>query len=411
MRRSETLLFTSREFPDRENRVVRLVARAGLIRQFGSGLYAFTPTGERVRRAVAGRIREAMADAGAREVRLPQLSYKGLWERSGRWSAFEGEMFTFENREGKAMCLAPSAEEGAVRLVEGAVRSYDDLPLLIYQIGRKHRDDHARSGLLRTKEFTMKDAYSFHTSAKSLDACYERVRAAYCRAFDALGIEFVVADAANSVMGGSDSEEFLAPVESGTVDATYCPTDGCHFGTTDEAGPTLAAGDACPDCETPLEGGEAIEIGHTFKLGARYTDAMDFAVDGPDGGERSVSMGSYGIGIERLVHALVAQHAADDSLRWPVPSIAPYSVSVVPLDYSGDLAAVADRIHEECGPERTLLFDDPDQSIGERFAESDLLGIPRKVVLGNHFRETGEVEIESRDGETRSVAPDAVEGL
>jgi len=413
VRRSETLLFTSREAPDRENRAVRLAHRAGLIRQFGSGLYAFTPTGERVRRTVAERVREAMDGIGAREVRLPQLSHKEPWERSGRWGAFEGEMFTFENREGKAMCLAPTGEEAAVELLNGAARSHDDLPVLVYQVGRKHRDDHARGGLLRTKEFTMKDAYSFHTSEESLDATYERVRRAYAELLDALGVDFVVADAANSVMGGSDSEEFLAPVESGTLDATYCPAEGCRFGTTAEAGPALAAGDACPDCGTDLVGGEAVEVGHTFKLGARYADAMGLTVDGPDGGDQSVVMGSYGIGVERLVHTLISQHADGDGLRWPETgrSVAPYDVSVIPLDYSGELAAVADSIHGACGSRRTLLFDDPGQSIGERFAESDLLGIPRKVILGNHYRETGEVEIETRDGETRSAAPEAAEDL
>lgn len=404
MRRSEAKLFTRREGNDHDNETVELLFRAGLVRQFGSGLYGFTLTGERVRQAIIDRIDDEMTAIGAQKIRLPQLNYRGIWEESGRWNSFGDEMFTLQNRDGQDMCLAPSHEEGVVHLFEGLVRSYEDLPLLCYQVGTKYRDDRARLGLLRTKEFTMKDAYSLHATRESLEACYERVREAYCRLFERLGIEFVVAEVEDELMGGSASEEFIAPVETGTADIVSCPD--CRFGATEESPQTAEAGEDCPDCGTTLVAGEGIEIGHIFKLGTRYSAPMGLTIDMADGSRRDVLMASYGIGIERLIHTLVAQHATGDGCRWPgdgADSVAPYTLAIVPLEYDDELGAVADVLYEECDQAETLLFDDPDQTIGERFAESDLLGIPYKLVIGNTFRETGELELETRDGETRTI--------
>jgi prolyl-tRNA synthetase len=320
-------------------------------------------------------------------------------------------MFTFENRDGKRMCLAPSHEEGIVRLLSGTIRSYEDLPGLYYQISRKHRDDHARSGLLRTKEFTMKDAYSVHASVDSLNEQYDRVREAYTRIFEGLDIEFVVADAENNLMGGSASEEFLAVAETGSADLWYCSAENCRFGVTDESPQQVDAGEECPECGGEVIAGEGVEIGHIFKLGTRYSEPMGLTVDLADGSRQDVLMASYGIGIERLLYSLLDQHADDDGCRWSADGsgiVAPYAAAIIPLQYDDELAAVADYLYEDCGADKTLLFDDPDQSIGERFAESDLLGIPYKIIVGNEFRDTGEVELESRDGETDYVTVEKV---
>ncbi|WP_019991580.1 aminoacyl--tRNA ligase-related protein [Natronorubrum tibetense] len=408
VRRSEALLFTSREADGHENETVARTLRAGLVRQFGSGLYGFTPTGQRVRENVVSLVQREMDAIGGQQIGLPSLNDSGIWRRSGRWESFEGEMFTFENRDGKRLCLAPSHEEGVAHLVKSGVRSYDDLPLLLYQVGSKYRDDHARNGLVRTKEFTMKDAYSLHTSHDSLAEYYERVRRAYVRIFDALDLEFAITSADNSVMGGSSSEEFVALADEGTLALRLCSATDCRFGVTDESPHSgLSAGDACPDCGSRLEAGEGIEIAHVFELGTRYSEPMGLTVDTAGGGERNVVMGSYGIGIERLLHVLVEQHGDAAGCNWPnagadIGTVAPFDVSIVPLEYDGDLREVADQLYETLGGD-VLLFDDRDQTIGERFAESDLLGVPWKVILGNRFRETGDVELESRDGDTRDV--------
>jgi len=414
MRRSEAKLFTRREAGGHDSETVDLVRRAGLVRQFGSGLYGFTLTGERVRGALIDRVDEAMRGVGAQKIRLPQLNYRGLWEESGRWDSFGEEMFTLENRDDQEMCLAPSHEEGVVHLFSGLVRSYEDLPILCYQIGRKHRDDHARRGLLRTKEFTMADAYSLHATRESLAESYAQIRDAYAGLFEALGLDFAVVEADNSVMGGPGSEEFVAPVESGTTPLVSCPAPGCRFGSIPDSLADVDPGEACPDCGTMLAGGDGIEIAHIFELGTRYAEPMGLTVDMADGSRQDVLMGSYGIGIERLLHTIVAQHGDGDGCRWPgegPDSVAPYTLSIVPLEYDDELAAVADVLHEECPSGETLLFDDPDQTIGERFAESDLLGIPYKLVIGNNFRETGELELETRDGETRYITRSDVPAL
>jgi prolyl-tRNA synthetase len=410
VRRSDIFLPSSRESRGDGTETARLAERAGLVRGFGSGLYGFTPVGERVRRALVARVRQAMDAVGGQEVSLPALNYRPAWEESGRWAAFEGEMFTLENREGRDVCLAPSHEEGVVSLVDGQVRSYDDLPLLLYQVGVKYRDDHARHGLVRTKAFTMKDAYSLHTDEAGLAETYDRVRAAYTRFFDAVGVETAVVAADNSVMGGSRSEEFVAPVETGSVRLRYCTADGCRWGVTAESDgyDRWAAGDDCPDCCGRVAESDGVEVGHCFKLGTRYSEPADLTVDTADGGETTVQMGSYGVGVTRLVAVLLAQHADGDGCRWPMTdagTVAPYRAAIVPLRYEGDLRAAADRLYDRLGRRDVLLFDDDSQGIGERFAESDLLGVPAKLVLGNDYRETGLVELETRDGDTRQVEP------
>ncbi|MFT4946331.1 MAG: prolyl-tRNA synthetase, partial [Natronomonas sp.] len=263
-----------------------------------------------------------------------------------------------------------------------------------------------------TKEFTMKDAYSVHATTESLDEQYERVREAYVRIFADLDIEFVIAQSGNNLMGGSASEEFLAVAETGSADLWYCPGDECRLGATSESPRSdLQAGDDCPECHGTLTAGEGVEIGHIFKLGTRYSEPMGLTVDLADGSRQDVLMASYGIGIERLLYSLIDQHADEDGCRWSADGsgiVAPYAASIIPLQYDDELAAVADYLYEDCGAEKTLLFDDPDQSIGERFAESDLLGVPYKIIVGNEFRETGEVELESRDGETEYVTIEAV---
>ena len=411
MRRSETALFTRRHGPGWENETAELTVRAGLVRQFASGSFGFTPTGQRVKRRLEALIRRELRAIGGREISLPQLTPRSLWEASGRWENFEGEMLTLTDRADRDRALAPSHEEGVVHLVEGTIRSTGALPALFFQLETKHRDDHPRNGLCRTTEFTMADAYSLHASRASLETWYERVRGAYERIFDALDLEVAVVEVEDELMGGPRSAEFVAPVDAGSEALVACDRTGCRVGATAESPRQLNAGDACPDCAGTLRASEGIEVGHVFQLGTRYSASMGLAVDGPDGESVDVEMGSYGIGVDRLLHTLLAQGADDAGCRWPetpVGPLAPYRLSIVPLVYDGEFRAVADRLHDACGPERTLLFDDPDQSIGERFAESDLLGVPWKVVIGNHYRETGEVDLETRDGESRSLAPGAV---
>jgi prolyl-tRNA synthetase len=413
MRRSDLFLPTSREVRGSGSETTRLLQRAGLIREFGSGLWGYAPAGYRVREKLVDRVEAAMDDVGAQQVQLPGLQYRERWEQSGRWANFEDEMFTFTNRDGQDVCLAPSHEEGMVHLVDGLVRSYDDLPLLVYQVASKYRDDHARNGLVRCKEFTMKDAYSFHLDRTSVRETYRRVREAYEALLDDLGVTFAVVDADNSVMGGAKSEEFVAPAPNGGDRLVYCTADACRFGVTDEHDRFADhhAGERCPECGGDLAVDAGIEVGHVFDLGTRYSEAMDLTVDTADGGVATVEMASYGLGIDRLFQTLVEQHGTADGCGFPVTDagcVAPYRAAVVPVGYEGEVAAVADDIHDALGETDVLLFDDDTRSVGERFAEAELLGIPATVVVGNGYREDGLVDVEARDGTTVSVAPDDV---
>ncbi|QSG05982.1 Prolyl-tRNA synthetase [Halapricum desulfuricans] len=378
-----------------------------MVRSFGAGLWGLTPVGQRTRRKLLRHLRAVMSEVDGQEVHLPGLQYRDRWEQSGRWESFENEMFTLRNRDGQELCLAPSHEEGMVHLVDGRVRSYDDLPVLVYQIATKFRDDRPRNGLVRSKEFTMKDAYSFHASESSLGATYRRIREAYLRLFDDLGLTVAVVEADNSVMGGSRSEEFVAPVENGSHRLRFCRD--CRFGVSDEHGDLerFEGGDDCPECGGTLTASEAIEVGHIFELGTRYSERMGLTVDLRDGSSRDVLMGSYGIGVERLLQTIAQQHADTDGLSWPVTgwgSIAPFRAAIVPIGDDESVRETAETLYARCGPDDVLLFDG-DRSPGERFAESDLLGIPVKLILGNQFRETGNVELEFRDGQTDYATP------
>lgn len=416
MRRSNLFLPTSREHRGEGTDATEILVRAGLIREFGSGLWALTPAGKRVQEKVVGRIRAGMQSVGGQAVTLPGLQQRERWEESGRWQSFEGEMFTLADRDGRELCLAPSHEEGMVHLLDGVVRSYEDLPLTLYQVDAKFRDDHARAGLLRCKEFTMKDAYSFHISKSSLRAGYRKLRAAYERILADLGVEFAIAEAANSVMGGERSEEFVAPVDEGTCDLLHCEAADCRFGLTEEADgfDEFQDGDTCPDCDGKLRARGGVEVGHIFELGTRYSEAMGFTIDDETGNPQAVWMGSYGLGVGRIVQTLVMQGAeraetAYEACRWPVTewgSVAPFSAAIIPIG-DGTVQEVAEKIHHGLGGD-CLLFDSDRRSVGERFAESELLGIPAKIVVGNSYRETGMVEIEYRNGENEMVAVDDI---
>ncbi|MFB6110885.1 MAG: aminoacyl--tRNA ligase-related protein [Halodesulfurarchaeum sp.] len=389
MRRTDLFVPTSKETESSAQvRSAELAQRSGLVDHPGAGIFSFSPTGERVRENIADVIRKHMTDIGAQEVSLPGLQYADIWRKSGRWEEFEGEMFVFQNREGKDMCLATTHEEPMADLVRERVRSPANMPLVLYQIGKKFRDDHPRNGLLRAKEFTMQDAYSFTTDEAALEEIYQEMRAAYIEIFDELGVEYAIVDADPSSMGGTASEEFQAPAEVGSDEMAYCPAEGCHYGSLDLDEET------CPECGRALEERNSIELGHIFKLGTRYSDPLDLTYD-TESGQEKVIMGSYGIGVSRVIPALIEQRNDEDGIIWPA-SVAPFKLSVIPLNEDPEIVEMAEEIHDRVS-EEVLLFDG-DTAIGEKFAESDLIGVPAKVILGNTYLEDGELEVEYRDG-------------
>lgn len=399
--RTEFTMGTTKTSSSRSNsRSTELLDRSGYISDFGSGLYGLTPLGQESRNRIEDLVRSKHEAEGFHEVSIPSLQYSGDWKESGRWGKFEGEMFTFENREGSEMCLAPTHEEGIVRMFDGVVRSYKDLPVTVFQIKEKHRDDRAREGLLRGKEFIMKDAYSMHADEQSMFETYNVIKDVYRDIFKTLGLEVREVGADVGVMGGSESMEFVAPSEIGDDDLIYCTE--CAFGVTDEHEhfSDFDLEDQCPECGGGLKLGNGVEVGHIFALGQRYSSSMDFKFDKQSGESEDVYMASYGIGITRVMQTIIDQKSQGDSFTWGVnrgftPS--PFDICVIRGDDIEDetVERLEDVVSES---DKRLLVYEGKRRIGEQFSESDLIGIPVKIILGNHWTSENEVEIETYDG-------------
>nr|EGQ40296.1 MAG: prolyl-tRNA synthetase [Candidatus Nanosalinarum sp. J07AB56] len=297
-----------------------------------------------------------------------------------------------ENRDGRDFTVAATHEEAAVELAKDRIQSYRDLDTCFYQIGRKFRDDHARKGLIRAKEFTMMDAYSFHASHEDLEERYDGFLEAYRRVFDRLGLSYSVVAADNGSMGGTDSHEFIAESEAGSD--TYMKCDSCEYGTKD------LSVEVCDGCGASLRQVDGIEIGHCFDLGTRYSESMGLEFAREDGGLDHVLMASYGIGVSRVIAAVIEQNHDDRGIDWN-SEVSAFDVSIVLAHHGDEARNEARRVHnelEESGLD--VLLYDGQRSVGERFAESDLLGIGLKVVVGNTFLEDGELELETRSEET-----------
>lgn len=370
--------------------------KAGLIHSYGSGTFGYTHLGKKVLDNVEGVVREEMDEVG-QEVRMNLLQTSKLWKESGRWRNFEGEeFFHFENREEKDFCLAATHEEAASGIARKFVQSYRDLDFTIYQIGRKFRDDHARKGLLRAKEFTMKDAYSFHRDEEGLDDKFDEMLQVYRKIFDRLGLEYSVVGAENGSMGGSSSIEFMAESEAGSD--TYMK---CSCGNATKNLDT----EKCGECGSLMEKVNGIEIGHCFKLGTRYSDAMDLRYTDENGEENSVVMGCYGIGVSRILAAIIEQNNDEKGINWN-EEVAAFDTAVIRI---GETNGEAERIYQELKQKGCeVLFFDSEKSAGEKFAEADLIGVNRKVVIGNNYRENEKVELEFLDGETEEVDSEEV---
>jgi len=396
VRRSDLFVTSSKETEaDTHCKSAELAVQAGLIHSYGSGTFGFSHLGQKVLDNIENTIREEMDEIG-QEVKMNLLQTSEMWRKSGRWKNFEGEeFFSFENRDGKDFTISATHEEASVELVRKYIRGYRDLDLTIYQIGRKFRDDHARNGLLRAKEFIMKDAYSFHRNEEGLKEKYDEFLNAYRAIFDRLGLEYSVVSADNGSMGGSRSHEFMAEAEVGSD--TYRKCDSCEFGTKD------IGTEKCLKCGSDIREVNGIEIGHCFRLGTRYSEAMDLNFDTEDGEKKNVLMASYGIGVTRLISSIIEQKNDEKGITWN-EEVSAFNVSVIAARHEEEVEQKAEELYRELKKEGVeTLFYDGRLSTGERFRDSDLLGINRKVILGNCFLEDGVIEIEDRSGETREV--------
>jgi prolyl-tRNA synthetase len=547
MRMSALFLRTLRDDPaDADIDSHRLLLRAGCIRRLASGIYAWLPLGQRVLAKVEQIVREEMDATGAQEVTLPIAQPLELWQQSGRDDLYGPLMFRLRDRKDAGFCLSPTAEEAVTAIVAGEYSSYRDLPVNLYQINWKYRDElRPRFGLLRSREFLMKDAYSFHVDLDDLKSTYADMYDAYSRIFERCGLTFRPVEAQAGEIGGDVNHEFMAVAEVGEDDFVWCTScdhaanveaarrrsardEASAHGTVDaptrevvhtpdmpgitvvaehlgvpegellksiafdlegkpavalvpgdrEVNPvalaqavaprsvrlfedadfdahpevvrgylgpdapglslviadplvaadhswvaganekdrhatnmvlgrdfevgewadlvTVVSGDPCPRCGSPLSVDRGIEVGHVFQLGTKYADALGALYTDEGGEQHPMVMGCYGIGVSRIVSAVVEEHHDDDGIAWPA-SVAPYDVHLVVLPGKGDAAAEVARAAEQVYEALTaaglaVLFDDRDASPGVKFADADLLGMPLRLTLGSKGYQQGVIE-------------------
>ncbi|MDP3936565.1 MAG: proline--tRNA ligase [Deltaproteobacteria bacterium] len=562
MRFSQLLIPTLKENPAEAEIVShQLMVRAGLIRKLAAGIYSLLPLGLRVIRKVEGIVREELARAGAQEVELPVVVPAELWQESGRWEVYGKELLRLRDRHEREFCLGPTHEEVITDIIRREVRSYRQLPMNLFQIHTKFRDEiRPRFGLMRGREFTMMDAYSFHADGADLDREYEVMRGAYERIFRRCGLSHAVVEADTGAIGGKDSHEFMVLADSGEDAIASCP--GCGYAANVEKAEVKAAalervgegavpplekvatpgkrtieevsaflrippsrfiktliyrsdaglamvlirgdlqvndlklrrhlgaevlemasdseieaalgapvgfvgparqkgfkgtvladtsirsvgdgvtganepdahllhvepgrdftpddfadlrmaspGDACARCGAALEFRRGIEVGHIFKLGTKYSEAMRATYLDEEGAEQVIVMGTYGIGIGRTAAAAIEQNHDKNGIIWPA-AIAPFGVTVLPLQPDQEVVEAAAQITEHlesAGAE--VLLDDRDERAGVKFADADLIGCPVRIIVGKKSLAGGMVEIGSRQSaeKTQVALGDAAE--
>lgn len=429
MRLSAYFLPVLRETP-KEAEIVshRLMLRAGMIRQQASGLYSWLPFGYKVLRKVQQIIEEEQNRAGAIELLMPTLQPAELWRESGRYDDYGKEMLRITDRHDRDMLYGPTNEEMITDIFRASVKSYKDLPLNLYHIQWKFRDEiRPRFGTMRSREFLMKDAYTFDTSKETAVAAYNRMFVAYLRTYYRMGLTAIPMRADTGPIGGDLSHEFIVLADTGES-AVYCHSDlldktipgrDTDFGgdlapifddwtslyaATEEMADTAEFEAAVPaDKRISARG---IEVGQLFYFGDKYSKPMGATVTGPDGQETAVHMGSHGIGLTRVVPAIIEANHDENGIIWPV-SVAPFEALLINLKAGNEECdAACDKLYaelQEAGID--MLYDDRDQGAGAKFATADLIGIPFQIVLGPRGLKSGEVEIKHRKSGERETLP------
>jgi prolyl-tRNA synthetase len=555
---SKILIPTLKEAPSDTDIVsVKLMVRSGMMRKLASGFYELLPLGLKVLRKVENIIRQEMNNAGGQEVIFPLIFPKALLLETGRWNAYGKELFRFKDRKDAEFCLVPTAEEVVTDLVRKNIESYKQLPVMLYQFGIKFRDEiRPRFGVMRSREFLMKDAYSFHTDEADLEKHYKIMFDAYTNICIKCGFQFRAVEAASGAIGGSFSHEFMILTDTGEEEMTWC---SCGYGANSEkteclkieqskekvlpaeeiltpdigavedvakflnlppkkfiktmiyiadkkpvavlvrgdhkineiklqallgadettladeqtvisvtsapigfAGPTglknikiiadlsvvellnaltgankkdyhlknvnykrdynadiiadirkVISGDICPQCKKEeLKFSRGIEIGHTFKLGAKYSKSMNASYLDANGKEKFIIMGCYGIGVTRMLAAIVEQSHDDDGIIWP-DSIAPFEVAIIPLNYADEKTKeTTEKIYKNLSSKGLdVLIDDRDKRAGIKFKDADLIGIPYRITISEKNLTNGNVELKARrdgKGAVRFLKPEEV---
>lgn len=393
MKYSQLFSQTSKFISDQEKSLnAQLLTRAGYVDQLMAGVYSYLPLGLIVLRKIENVIRRHMNELGSQEVLMPTLHPSSIWKATGGWDSID-VLFKLDSRTGNEYALGQSEEEVVTPLVMSRAQSYKNLPLSVYQVHWKYRDElRAKSGIMRGREFLMKDMYSFHTSQEDFDAYYQKAKDVYLETFAELGLEAKVTEASGGNFTDKVSYEFEVLTDAGEDVIYYC--EECDFCVEDEIA-EVKPGDTCPRCgKGVLKEAKAAEVGNVFDLGQKFTRAFDLAYTDPEGKRQYAIMGCYGIGVSRVMGVIAEKHHDDKGLVWP-KSVAPFTYHIVALPDEANVVA-GQKIYEALGAENCLFDDRVEVSPGAKFADADLIGCPVQIVISHKTLEQNSVEVVSR---------------
>ncbi len=383
----------------------QLMLKSGMIRKVASGIYTWLPLGLRVLRKVENIVRNEMDQSGAQEVLMPMVQPKELWEETKRWDKMGPELLRIQDRHEREFCLGPTHEEVITDLIRNNVKSYKELPLNIYQIQTKFRDEiRPRYGVMRGREFLMKDSYSFNIDEKSLQESYLSMRETYKKIIEKMGLDYKIVKADSGAIGGDASEEFHVLADTG--EDTIAVSNSSEFAINTELllkdGEDIKSleGKKSPDGKGEIQIKKGIEVGHIFKLGKVYSEVMKANVLNEKGKSVDLFMGCYGIGISRLVAAAIEQNYDKKGINWN-EHIAPFEVNIIAVGYEKDrlIAKASNELYRDLSDMGyEVLLDDRKDSYGIKIKDSELIGIPVNIIIGKSYKDKEEVELKYRDG-------------
>ena len=405
---SKVFLPTLKDTPqDAEVISHQLMLRSGMIRRVTSGIYTWLPIGLKVLKKVENIVRQEMDATGAQEVLMPMVQPKELWEETQRWEKMGPELLRIQDRHERDFCLGPTHEEVITDLIRNNLKSYKELPLNLYQIQTKFRDEvRPRYGVMRGREFLMKDSYSFNLNEESLNESYLAMKEAYKKILDRLGLKFKIVKADSGAIGGDASEEFHVLADNG--EDTIAVSDSSDFAINTELlleeGEDLESlqGKPSPDGKGLIQIKKGIEVGHIFQLGKVYTDAMKANVLDNEGKATSLFMGCYGIGVSRLVAAAIEQNNDEKGIIWP-EAMTPFEVNIVAISFDKDkkiAKAATDLYNELSSMGYEVMLDDRKDGYGIKMKDAELIGIPINIIIGKQYLQNNEIELKHRDGQS-----------
>jgi prolyl-tRNA synthetase len=384
----------------------QLLLRSGMIRKVASGIYNWLPLGFKTLKLVENIVREEMTNTESQEIFMPMVQPRDLWEDSKRWDKFGPELLRFKDRHERDFCLGPTHEEIITDLIRNNLSSYKELPLSLFQIQTKFRDEiRPRYGIMRGREFLMKDAYSFHLNQECLNNTYQTIREAYKAIFNRLGLEYKIVKADSGAIGGEISEEFHVLAESGEDTLAFSEESEIAINAelliNEKESIDSLQDKTFPDSQEEIKLAKGIEVGHIFQLGNVYSSAMNATVLDENGNRQALQMGCYGIGVSRIVAAAIEQNHDDKGIIWP-KNIAPIQISILPIfkESSDKTFIFAEKLYKDLSKlGLRVMLDDRQERFGKKITESELVGSSYAVVIGKSYTENKIIELISRNGD------------